>query len=355
MTNTTLTMSNNVIDGNNTFSHMRENTIDSIENGAQIDLFSMVNEKEVEAEKFLNTIINMVRPEEWANVLFKVGELPLFINKEDMIATVNENLESDFEETDDFFQFDSYKALVNKTTGGQISIVTDKYHVVDNTEVLEHFESMLREQGIKFEYGFAVTARNGRKTIMEIILPEMVIDLGNGDTQEMRIYIQNSFDGGNSIKLDMGFFRHMCSNMALMHGNAEVQYKTSHIGNATDRIKTQFNFYITEKYNEAKDFCQNLTTYHFANDDHLRNMVEKEDNKVVSDRDRSKVMDVWETFYKSSFGHTYWGIYNAYTHHITHNMNISENGKMKKLTELSRLFDNLMKEVDKASDLSDSE
>jgi hypothetical protein len=312
----------------------------------QTTLFEMVETAEKETyEKLLN-----VRPEHFNTVLFKVSELPLYINGVDHSNAVNSET-NEVEATEDYINFADYKALINQTNGSQISIVTTKYHVVDNTEVLEHFENMLKEQNVKFEYGFAVTARNGRKTIMEIILPEMVIDLGNGDTQEMRLYIQNSFDGGNSIKLDMGFFRHLCSNMALMSGTAEVQYKPSHIGNATDRIKTQFNFYLTEKFNEAKGFIDSLKNHEFSSPMVIEELLNKEDNTVVSDRDRTKVLNVWSDYYQGTFGCSFWGVYNAYTHHITHNLNISENGKMSKLVALSKLFENLIKDDLKRTNL----
>ncbi len=266
--------------------------------------------------------VEVKRTDEFKTILFDIEEIPLF---EKYTAT-----ESDIDPT----VFEGYKGLINKDNNTQISIVSDKYHVVKNLDVLEHFEKLLNEQEIKFEYGFATTARNGRKTVMEIILPEMVIDLGGGDTQEMRLYIQNSFDGGNSVKLEMGFFRHLCSNMALMQGSADVQYKTSHIGNATDRIKTEFDFYITSRFDDAKDFITSLQNNSIEN---VEEFINDEDNKIMSDRDRKKVLEIYNTYYQN-FNNTLYGVYQAYTQFITHEMNITMNGKMDRLVKLSKHF-----------------
>jgi len=284
----------------------------------------------IESVELSNIIDN--RPDEFKEILFPVKEISLYTKFDELKEKDVKVLDNPLELVSD------YKALYNKNTGKQISVVTSKYHVVDNTSVLEHFETMLQSQQIRYEYGFATTARNGRKTIMELILPDMVIDLGNGDTQEMRLYIQNSFDGGNSVKLEMGFFRHLCSNMALMQGTAELQYKTSHIGNATDRIKTNFNFYITEKFKDANNFINKLQVINFENNETVIDFINEENNTVLSDRDRIKLLNLWNSSYKPEHGLSFWGLYNAYTHFITHNMKISQNGKMERLVKLSNIF-----------------
>lgn len=156
------------------------------------------------------------RPDKWKEMLFDVGEISVSVNENDRLKSANQPI--NFVEGHSVVA--DYKALVNKITGSVISIVRKTYHAVSNIDVLNHFETLLNEQNIRFEYGFSKSARNGRKSVFEIILPDLKIDLGNGDTQEMRLYVQNSFDGGNAIRLQMGFFRHLCSNMALMHGKA---------------------------------------------------------------------------------------------------------------------------------------
>jgi hypothetical protein len=314
------------------------NTTLETANNVQSTLFEVIEHCEKE-----NQI--KIRPSEFNEILFGVAELPLFVQRSDIAESLDDTPKDiDMSGTD---HFEGYKALLNKSNGQHISIVSEKYHVVDNTAVLEHFEKMLDDQGILFEYGFATTARHGRKTVMEIILPELTIDLGNGDTQEMRLYIQNSFDGGNAIRLDMGFFRHLCSNMALMQGTADVQYRTSHIGDATDRIKTEFNFYITEQFNKTKNFVEKLTQLNFSSDTAIEQFINDEKNTVVSDRARSKVLDSWNTNYRNQFGNSFWGVYNAYTHIITHVLNGAETGKLAKLVSLSKKFNGLIDDIEK--------
>jgi len=293
-----------------------------------------------DAIKSVNEENMCARPEAWAEMLFPVEKVAVFSDKTEIEKLMKQYAG---EITDRFKQEMDYNGILNMNSGEVISIVKKTYHPVSNIDVLEHFENLLREQGIRFEYGFAVSARNGRKTVFELILPDMTIDLGNGDTQDMRIYLQNSFDGGNAIKLDMGFFRHKCSNMALMVGKAELQYKTSHIGDATDRIKTTFNMYLTEKFDEAKGFIKNLTQHSFDCVADVITFVEDEENTIIADRYRSFVVELWNTVYKPEFDLSFWGIYNAYTEIITHQMKGSEIGKMDKLVKLSNTFNDLMK------------
>ncbi len=301
----------------------------------QVTLFEAMEMKQEELMRNAK-----VRPLHFNDILFGVAELGLYVNSGDIDKAMGEMLDEQYDNIYEYF--DGYKALINKTSGDQISIVSNKYTVIDNTKVLEHFENMLISQNIKFEYGFAVTARNGRKTVMELILPEKVIDMGNGDTQDMRLYITNSFDGGNSVNIQMGFMRHACSNMALLQGSSDVNYSTSHIGNANERIETEFEFYINDKFADTEKFLKNLQLTDFDNYVNVMKFINHKDNKTVSDRDRKKVAEVFHRFYELDFGYCAYGVFQAYTHTITHIMNISENGKMKKLLEVSKIFDKLI-------------
>jgi hypothetical protein len=283
-------------------------------------------------------IIPMTRPEAWEEMLFPVADVSVFSNSND----INFGMGRDEQYPEEFEKINDYKGILNVNNGMILSVVKKTYKAVSNIAVVEHFENLLREQNVRFEYGFARSVRNGRKTVFELILPDMKIDLGKGDTQELRMYVQNSFDGGNAIKLDMGFFRHKCSNMALMVGKAELQYKTSHIGNADERIQTTFTMYLTEKFNEAKNFVEKLSRYGFNTETELLAFIDNEENVLVADRYREIVKSVWLDTYKPEFGNLYWGIYNAYTYVITHEARGSEIGKMDKLIKLSNAFNDFI-------------
>lgn len=289
------------------------------------------------------------RPETWRGMLFPVEDVCIFVENVEVESVLRgienpgiKQKEAILKSNMDITSIPEYKGILNMDTGEILSVVKKTYHAVSNIDVLEHFEGLLRDQGIRFEYGFAVSARNGRKTVFEIILPDLTIDLGNGDTQDMRLYLQNSFDGGNAIKLDMGFFRHKCSNMALMVGKAELQYKTSHIGDATDRIKTTFNMYLTEKFNEAKGFINLLIKHSFDSVSDVLTFINDEENKIIADRYRPILEELWLNVYKPEFDSSFWGVYNAYTEIITHQMKGSNIGKMDKLVKLSDTFNSMM-------------
>ncbi len=297
----------------------------------QTTIFEMVQQEE-------KGIVPMTRPEAWTEMLFPVADVSVFSNSND----INIGMGRDEQFPEEFEKINDYKGILNVNNGVILSVVKKTYKAVSNIAVVEHFENLLREQNVRFEYGFARSVRNGRKTVFELILPDMKIDLGNGDTQELRMYVQNSFDGGNAIKLDMGFFRHKCSNMALMVGKAELQYKTSHIGNADERIQTTFTMYLTEKFNEAKNFVEKLSRYGFNTETELLAFIDNEENVLVADRYREIVKSVWLDTHKPEFGNLYWGIYNAYTYVITHEARGSEIGKMDKLIKLSNTFNNFI-------------
>lgn len=297
----------------------------------QTTIFEMVQQEE-------KGIVPMTRPEAWTEMLFPVADVSVFSNSND----INIGMGRDEQFPEEFEKINDYKGILNVNNGMILSVVKKTYKAVSNIAVVEHFENLLREQNVRFEYGFARSVRNGRKTVFELILPDMKIDLGNGDTQELRMYVQNSFDGGNAIKLDMEFFRHKCSNMALMVGKAELQYKTSHIGNADERIQTTFTMYLTEKFNEAKNFVEKLSRYGFNTETELLAFIDNEENVLVADRYREIVKSVWLDTHKPEFGNLYWGIYNAYTYVITHEARGSEIGKMDKLIKLSNTFNDFI-------------
>jgi hypothetical protein len=305
----------------------------------QTTIFEMVQQEE-------KGIVPMTRPEAWIEMLFPVADVSVFSDNEEVKHRCKESAEEFVAPVENVpmlvSSINDYKGILNVNNGVILSVVKKTYKAVSNIAVVEHFENLLREQNVRFEYGFARSVRNGRKTVFELILPDMKIDLGKGDTQELRMYVQNSFDGGNAIKLDMGFFRHKCSNMALMVGKAELQYKTSHIGNADERIQTTFTMYLTEKFNEAKNFVEKLSKYGFNTETELLAFIDNEENVIVADRYREIVKSVWLDTHKPEFGNLYWGIYNAYTYVITHEARGSEIGKMDKLIKLSNVFNDFI-------------
>jgi len=282
--------------------------------------------EQTEVMDFCEMLTKEKRPDEFERLLFAVATEAVLRNRADLTSS----------------EISDYQSILNADTDEVLAVTLKSYTPVSNREIMEFFEKSMDEDGIKHKCGFAVESCKGRKTVFEIILPDMKIDLGNGDTQEMRLYVTNSFDGKTSVRLDMGFFRHACSNMALMIGNADIEYRTTHTGDAQDRIQTHFLHYVRSQFEAVNLFVNQLSVYSFPSSASVRQFIEHEENTIVSNRDRQKVLESYFSNYYHDHGMTLWSVYNAYTHIITHTLKLTETGRMKKLLELSKVFKGIM-------------
>jgi hypothetical protein len=232
-------------------------------------------------------------------------------------------------------QATGFKAIVNDMSGKTIAVVSDKYKLVKNDQIADHFETLLDAVGIKYQYGKGMVT-NGFKTAWEMILPEMKLKLPKmkGDEQGMdfRLYIFNNLGGTGSVRNEFGFFRHKCLNRALMVGRADVDFRLRHVGEVNERIKEAFEIYVNSRFQEANDTLRRLGEGAFRGRDEVVAAIE--DVGFMSKKGKESAVGIWQKDYEGSLG--FWPTYNALTQELTHGGNINDYARVGALSQLAQ-------------------
>jgi len=223
------------------------------------------------------------------------------------------------------------KAICRADTDACLGIVGTRYKPLDNYAVMATIDKILTNGGIDYKIEEGFTRRNGAETAIEISFPGRDIKLKNGDTMNLRAYIRNSFDGGGAVRLETGFFRYWCSNLA-MHGTKDHIVSIRHSSKVNKAVVEAFMYYISEKFNEAKNMIISLTQMAFMTRSEIEEYIMR--TAIIANKYRNKLMDTWQDKYENSLSG--WMLYNAFTEVISHQVKASQFGKIQMLSALSK-------------------
>ena len=118
------------------------------------------------------------------------------------------------------------KAVVD-SNGAVLAVVSNKYRLVSNQEVFENFGKSLETsgldlEGVKVQYSF-----KGPRSATSFIMPKHAVEIGKGDTTQLRLVVRNSHDGSWLLRGDVGGFRVACAN-GQVHGEFMSAFKSRH-------------------------------------------------------------------------------------------------------------------------------
>ena len=109
------------------------------------------------------------------------------------------------------FLSSDHKALVRSDTNEVISIVRKSYKVVTNQELIESMLGQLDNLDSPSEIDENHSFCNNQQMRLMITFPEMTVKDRDSDIA-MALYLHNSYDQSEAIKLAFGAFRYVCTN-----------------------------------------------------------------------------------------------------------------------------------------------
>lgn len=224
-------------------------------------------------------------------------------------------------------------AIARTDTNEVLGYMTDRYMPMSNREVLINLDDLLSKSNIDYQIGKCFSQGNGQMAKIEIILPDFEVKTrGGSDASQLRMYIDNSFNGLSTIKTQMGFFRQVCSN-GMVVGNVEKQYSIAHLGDVTKKTITSFQDFLDKKFIETKKYVDDLVETDFISTNEVEKFI-REDSKIVADKYRKAIEDVWSAKYERS--RNAWYVLNSFTEVITHDVKANMFAKMEMYNKLRR-------------------
>ena len=136
-------------------------------------------------------------------------------------------------------QFEEKRVVVSEDHDRLFGVFSKKAVIVRHTELVESLQLMgqrLYGEDLPLD---VQSLDEGAKIIARLTLPDKYqLDVGNGDLSDMYLLAQNSYDHGYSFRLNIGVFRLVCTNGAV-------------VGRTIDEIKAK-EFVTRLKANTAR-------------------------------------------------------------------------------------------------------
>ena len=138
-----------------------------------------------------------------------------------------------------------YKANIRQTDGKILSVVTDRYKVVQNHEAFAFTDALLGE-GVKYETAGSLS--DGKRMWILAKLPDKYII--EGEQVDPYLVFSSSHDGSGAIKVCMTPIRVVCQNtLNLALSSAKRMWSTIHVGDLAAKMEEAHStLLLAEKY-----------------------------------------------------------------------------------------------------------
>lgn len=219
--------------------------------------------------------------------------------------------------------FTGRNALIREDNNRVIGVVSPRYQVITNQEIVEPLERALNNTSLKWKYGNIISVKGGSKSFIDIIFPNESVKISNrvGDIISFKCTIINSFDGSHRFSINIGAVRLICSNgMTTMDkdNNASIVFKHS---------KNKINFELMidmiiqsiNKFKLKSNFYINLTKDNIDVQTGIEEIESICKDLNFSKKWTNQCKNIWLSKYDTNMiPNNRWGIYNTFTEYFTH-------------------------------------
>ena len=219
------------------------------------------------------------------------------------------------------------KAIV-KPDGGVVGIVSDKYKILTNYDVVTHMSEALEASGLDLE-GITVNplvGYGGSRAMVKIVLPSHQIAMkeDKSDKASLSITVLNSYDGKWKFRSYAGALRHACLNGQIF-GSFMGAYSDYHTQRLDVKAGAAHLMHMAENFHKAEDWYSQMQNRKVDREQLLRSLaIFFTGQSKVDDREAflakptvSKLVGLFET-YSKEFGTNALALYNAMTDYVTH-------------------------------------
>ena len=226
--------------------------------------------------------------------------------------------------TDDGLKMEGYKANIRDKDNAALSIVSDRYCVVQNDEAFAFTDALLDNNDIRYET--AGSLMGGRKIWLLARLPETEIC---GDIIEPYLCFSNTHDCSGAVRVCVTNIRVVCNNtLNIALNSASRFWSVRHIGNIEDKLEEAkrcldlANDYISELKKQAEIYANT-----YISEEQLQEILSElfPTTSEMSKREKENIQtlkDEFMTCYDAAdiakFKGTAWGVINAMSDMATH-------------------------------------
>ena len=211
-------------------------------------------------------------------------------------------------------------ANVRTDTNEVLGVVSDRYEVLQNSDLLNPVEELFKTEGFGDFRRKTIGTHNGARVRAVYDFENYGIKLGNGEDLHLRLKVQNSFDGSLRASFQVGMVRLVCTNGLAVPVAAVGMTKKHTQALDTNLIRDAFARSVNA-FKESVPVFDTMTKSNLTQEQGRNILLSFEKSKVMSERMRERIQGVWESpRFEKDRERTVWNLYNAVTQHLTHDV-----------------------------------
>jgi len=228
--------------------------------------------------------------------------------------------------TVDGINIPGYRAVVRNDNNFALSVMSEDYEIIENTEAFAFFDSVVGTGGAYYET--AGSLQGGKKIFLVAKLPHIIKATKNDEIQQY-LTLVNSYDGKMSLRMFFTPIRVVCANTlraSLCNMNESISIR--HIGDVNTKIREAQNAlglanrYFAEYQDIVDRLVKAVATKEMV-ETFLKTVFEVDPKEAVSTRTQNSMNFVKHLFNSPNntdygISGTAWALYNAATEWADH-------------------------------------
>jgi len=225
-----------------------------------------------------------------------------------------------------------FKAIMSKRYGQVLSIVSQRYSIVQSQDVLNSVISALSKLGIH-EVSGSLIEQKGR-TYARILLPQYITEGDNDRAIQVGFLLVNSYDATKSLTLKAYAGRLVCTNGMILGETLGGSMIRKHVGNINYEVEEAVKSLIAQIV-ERSPYLTTLIQKAIESTYEDFEAMELELKELGFAKNLSE--KILSRIEYSSSKHSKWDLYNAITNFYSRKK-ISESGRIKNLERAEQLL-----------------
>lgn len=200
-----------------------------------------------------------------------------------------------------------------------VGVVSENYRILQNRDLFSHADEVFQKMNLTTNKVNYITTR-GRAQARAIYTFETIgVKVREKDDLVLQLTVANSFDGSLGASFNIGFLRVVCTNGLMAPAGKGTNINKKHTLAVAESFTENKVKNAVDAFHRGAELFKPLFNTRIsqgAGNNILGNLAQR---KLVSHKIAKGIHEVWESpSYHQDSDRTLWGLYNAATEHLTH-------------------------------------
>lgn len=206
-------------------------------------------------------------------------------------------------------------------TNQVVGVVSENYRILQNRDLFSHADDVFGKMNLTTNKVQYITTRSGAQARAIYTFETVGVKVREKDDLILQLTVANSFDGSLGASFNIGFMRLVCTNGLLAPAGRGTNINKKHTLAVAESFTENKVKNAIEAFKRGAEMFKPLFNTRIsqgAGNNILGNLAQR---KVISAKTAKSIHAVWESpTYAQDSERTLWGLYNASTEHLTHDV-----------------------------------